>query len=217
MTPRLALLSLVLAACTAAESRFPVLVTVVTDDGKPVPGVAVALGRAPARATDGEGHLALNVLGHEGMKVPVTVEVPKGYRLSGSAPQLVLRRLNDLERGRGHLLPVVERVELAPLQRRYAVLVRVGVAGLPVETFGTRQAVTNGKGVAAFLYDGAPGDELQVRVATASHPDLRPQNPTASFVLGQRSEAYLVREHFTVEKPKPPRRKKPVPVGPRRL
>ena len=83
-------------------------------------------------------------------------------------------------------------------------LVRAGVAGIPVETFGTQQAVTNDKGVAMFLYEGTPGDELQVKLVTDGHPDLMPRNPTESFLLASRSEAYLVKERFsTVEEGRP--------------
>jgi hypothetical protein len=212
----LSLLLLVL-GCSSSEGRFPVVISTVTDDGKPFPGVAITLGRAMAGLTGADGKLSVNVRGKEGMKVTVTSEVPRGYKLSlGNAPALVLRRLTDIEGQKGRLLPVEHVVKFSPLVRQYAVLVRVGVGGLDVETFGTRQAVTNDKGVAMFLYQGAPGDELQVRVNTAAHPELRPQNPSASFLLGQRSEAYVVKEKFTVYKP-PVRHHKPVHVGPKRL
>jgi hypothetical protein len=178
--------------------------------------VAVTLGRAPAGKTGADGRLALNVHGKEGQKVSVTIEVPKGFKQASTANALVLRRLTDIEGGKGRVLPVEHVVKLAPLQRQYAVLVRVGVAGLPVQTFGTKQAVTNEKGVAAFLYQGAPGDELQVRVDTSSHPELRPQNPASSFLLGQRSEAYVVKEHFQTFKA-PVKHHKPVRAGPTRL
>jgi len=95
------------------------------------------------------------------------------------------------------------------------VLVRVGVPGIPVETFGTQQAVTNGKGVAMFLYEGTPGDELQVKLVTDGRPDLLPRNPTESFLLATRSEAYLVKEHFTAIKKAVHHKAKP--SGPKRL
>jgi hypothetical protein len=95
------------------------------------------------------------------------------------------------------------------------VLVRAGVPGIPVETFGTQKAVTNGKGVAMFLYEGTPGDELQVKLVTDGRPDLMPRNPTQSFLLATRSEAYLVKEHFTAIKKAVHHKAKP--TGPRRL
>ena len=127
----------------------------------------------------------------------------------------MLRRLGDIEGGGGHPLPIEHVVKFAPLQRQYAVLVRAGIAGLPVETFGTQQAVTNDKGVAMFLYEGTPGDELQVKLVTDARPDLMPRNPTQSFLLATRSEAYLVKEHFTALKKAV--HKKTGPRGPKRL
>jgi hypothetical protein len=211
------LLSLLLCACTETEGRFPVVISTTTDDGRPFPDVIITLGKAVAGKTGADGKLSVNVRGKEGVKVAVSTDVPKGYKLASTANGLVLRRLSDVsDTGKGRVLPVEHVIKFAPLQRQYAVLVRVGVAGLDVETFGTRQAVTNAKGVAAFLYSGAPGDELQVKVNTANHPELRPQNPTASFLLGQRSEAYVVKEKFSTYKA-PVKHHKPVHVGPKRL
>jgi hypothetical protein len=204
------------AACAKPDARFPVVVTALTDEGKPFAGVAVTVGGLSGH-TGPHGQLTLNVRGKEGTKVPVLVEVPKGYRMVSDASALVLRRLTDIEGGHGRVLPVEHVVKLAPLARHYAVLVRVGVPGLPVITFGTEQAVTNGKGVAMFLYEGAPGDELQVKVSTANHPELRPQNPSTTFLLGQHAEAYVFREKFTVPKALPVKHHKPVHVGPVKL
>lgn len=204
-------------ACTEEESRFPVVITAVTDDGKPLADLAVSLGRAPAGRTDATGHLRRRVVGKEGQKVTVSVTVPKGYKLApNQASSLVLRRLTDIGNGAGRPLPIEHVVTLSPLVRSYAVLVRAGVPGLPIQTFGTQQAITNSKGVALFLYHGTPGDELQVRLDTSAHPELRPQNPTASFLLAQRNEAYVVRERFTVYHA-PVRHHRPVHHGPRRL
>jgi hypothetical protein len=205
------------AGCAEPEARFPVVITALTDDGKPVAELAVTLGHAAAGRTDGAGKLALRVVGKEGQRVVVTVAVPAGWRLASPLEPLVLRKLAELEGGAQRPLPIEYGVKLAPLVREYAVLVRAGVAGLPVEAFGARQAVTNSRGVAMFLYRGAPGDELQVKLSTVDHPELRPQNPTASFLLAARSEAYVVKEHFAMVKPLPPPRRRPVHLGPKRL
>jgi hypothetical protein len=165
--------------------------------------------------TDAQGRLKLRIIGKEGARIAVTIATPKGYRPAAPATPIVLRRLVDIEGGGGHALPVEHAVRFAPLQRQYAVLVRAGVANLPVATFGTRRAVTNAQGVAMFLYEGAPGDELQVKLDTDGHPELRPQNPQQSFLLATRSEAYLVKEHFTVTRP--PKKKGPKRIGPTRL
>ena len=210
------LLLLLLAGCTESEGHFPVVISTTTDDGRPFPDVIITLGKAIAGKTGADGKLSVTVRGKEGNKVLVAAQVPRGYKLSSTANAIVLRRLTDVSDNKGRLLPVEHVVKFAPLVRQYAVLVRVGIPGLDVETFGTRQAVTNGKGVAMFLYQGAPGDELSVKVNTQTHPELRPQNPTASFLLGQRSEAYVVKEKFSTYKA-PVKHHKPVHVGPKRL
>jgi hypothetical protein len=210
-----ALLSLFAAGCAEEEGKFPVVVTTETDDGQPLPDLPVTVGKTPAGKTDATGKLKIRVVGKEGARVLVTVATPKGYRAVAASNAVVLRRLGDIDSSGGRPLPIEHVVKFAPLQRQYAVLVRAGVPGVAVETFGTQQAVTNDKGVAMFLYEGTPGDELQVKLVTDGHPDLLPHNPTQSFLLATRSEAYLVKEHFTTLKKAV--KKKPAHVGPKRL
>jgi hypothetical protein len=205
----------VAAGCSEEEGRFPVVVTTETDDGQPLADLPVTVGRSPAGKTDASGKLRMRVVGKEGARVTVTVATPKGYRPASTSSAVVLRRLSDIENGSGRPLPIEHVVKFAPLQRQYAVLVRAGISGIAVETFGTKQAVTNDKGVAMFLYEGTPGDELQVKLVTDGHPDLQPKNPTQSFLLATRSEAYLVKEHFAVAKKVV--HKKKGPSGPKRL
>lgn len=205
-----------LSACSEEAGKFPVVISAITDDGKPMPDLMVTIGRSPAGKTDAEGKLKVRVVGKEGQKLTVAVTVPKGYRAATPDSTLVLRRLAGVDDGNGHALPIEHVVKLSPLEREYAVLVRVGVAGLPVLTFGTQQAITNDKGVAMFLYRGAPGDELQVKIDTSAKPDLRPQNPQSNFLLVAKAEAYVVKEKFTVFKA-PVKHHKPVHIGPKRL
>jgi hypothetical protein len=209
------LLSALAAGCAEEEGKFPVVVTTETDDGQPLPDLPVTIGKTPAGKTDATGKLKMRVVGKEGARVAVTVATPKGYRPASTSSAVVLRRLGDIEGGGGRPLPIEHVVKFAPLQRQYAVLVRAGMAGIPVETFGTQQAVTNDKGVAMFLYEGTPGDELQVKLVTDGHPDLLPRNPTQSFLLATRSEAYLVKEHFSTIKKAV--HKKTTHTGPKRL
>jgi hypothetical protein len=211
----LALVALLAAAgCTEEESRFPVDVSTMTDDGQPLADLPVTVGKTPAGRTDASGHLKMRVVGREGARVAITIPTPKGYRATSSANAVILRRLGGIE-GNGHPLPIEHVVKFSPLQRQYAVLVRAGISGIPIETFGTQQAITNDKGVAMFLYEGTPGDELQVKLVTDGRPDLMPRSPTQSFLLAPRSEAYLVKEHFTPVKKAA--HHKPGHVGPKRL
>lgn len=201
--------------CAEEEGRFPVIVSTETDDGQPLPDLPVTVGKTPAGRTDANGKLKMRVVGKEGARVAITVETPKGYRAVSTSNAVVLQRLGGIDGTSGHPLPIEHVIKFSPLQRQYAVLVRAGVPGIPVETFGTQQAVTNGKGVAMFLYEGTPGDELQVKLVTDGRPDLLPRNPTQSFLLATRSEAYLVKERFTAIKKAV--HKKARPSGPKRL
>jgi hypothetical protein len=201
--------------CAEEEGRFPVVVTTMTDDGQPLPDLPVVIGKTPGGKTDADGKLKIRVRGREGARIPVSVATPPGYRAASTSSGIVLRRLTDIEGGSGRPLPIEHVVKFSPLQRQYAIMIRTDAPGLTIETFGTKQAVTNGRGVAIFLYEGTPGDELQVKVVTDGRPDLKPQNPTQSFLLATRSEAYLVKEHFSVAKKAV--HKKSKPSGPKRL
>lgn len=213
-------LLVVAGGCAEQPDKFPVVVTVVSDDDKPFVGVPIRFGPNLAGNTDTDGKLKVRVNGKEGQKVVVSIDVPKGFRMPASATAkesaFVLRHLVDLDSGGKRPLPIEHTIRLSPLEREYAILIRAGVPGLSVETFGQQKAITNDKGVATFLYKGTPGDELQVKLSTAGRPDLRPQNPTASFLLAQKPEAYVVKEHFTVHKAPAPKRK-PKATGPKRL
>ncbi len=208
-----------LPACEATTPCFPVIVRTMTDDGKPMPSVSVKINNTPG-TTDSEGKWAVRLTGQEGSEVPISAEAPKGYRIVSTklAPQkgVVLRKVVGID---GKLVPVEHTIKLAPLERTYAILVKTGFAGLPVETFGHKQVTTGEKGTASFLYRGTPGDELQVRISTADYPLLRPSNPTQTFILGQQSDAYVVQTKFATPKPvaAPKVHKKPVKLGPKRL
>ena len=207
------------AACEATNPSFPVIVRTLADDGKPMAAVQIKIANTIG-ATDAEGKWAVRLSGLEGSEVPISAEPPRGYRIvsihAAAQKGVVLRKVVGVD---GKLVPVEHTIKMAPLERTYAVLVKTGFAGLPVETFGHKQVLTGESGTASFLYHGTPGDELQVRISTADHPLLRPTNPTQTFVLGQQSDAYVVQTKFAMPKPvaAPKVNRKPIKLGPKRL
>jgi hypothetical protein len=208
--------------CAAPPPRpFAVEVRALTDEDEPLRGIPVAVNGSVAGTTDGAGRLRLSRSEVEGTRLAVQLETPRGYRPAIDPPPLVLRRMSRVIDGVARELPVEHLMRFAPLQREYAVLVDVGTAGLPVEAFGARRAVTNARGVASFLYKGSPGDELAVQVSSDGHDELKPKVVSANFVLASRSEAYLVEGRFEPKPPPPPPRRVPQkrvrPVVPRRL
>ena len=109
------LLCLLLLGCTESEGRFPVVISTTTDDGHPFPDVIITLGKAVAGKTGPDGKLSVNVRGKEGVKVAVSTDVPKGYKLASPSSSLVLRRLSDVsDTGKGRLLPVEHVIKFAP-------------------------------------------------------------------------------------------------------
>jgi hypothetical protein len=209
-------LACALAGCADGGGRFPLVVSTLADDDQPLPGLAVFVDGVAVGKTGADGKLLLRLAGKEGARVRISVDTPTGYRAAVPAHDAVLRRLSDIE-GHGRApLPVEHVLRFAPLSREYAVLVRTGTPGLPVEVFGSRRAVTNDEGVAMFLYAGTPGDDLQVRVVTDGRPELQPQNPVQSFQLAPTAEAYLVKQRFTSAKLEP-RRRRIGQRGPKRL
>ncbi len=211
---RVGLFAALLSSCNREQSRFPVEVTVVSDDGEPFAGLPVTLGGQRV-VTDGAGRVRLRVIGKEGAQVPVEIMPPEGFKLPSEARSIILRRIVRMDNHSRRMLPIEHTVRLQPEKRRYAVLVKTSVGGLPVEVFGTERATTNTAGVAMFTYEGRPGDEVKLRIATDSKPELRPQNPQTTFVLGARSDAYIMKERFML--PTPPKKRKPKPIHIRRL
>jgi hypothetical protein len=211
------ILLLALGASCQKPRHFPVVVSAISDDGEPIKGVAVTIGKSFIGITDEEGRVRTRLDGQEGSRVPVEVDVPSGYKKIPSNQTLILRRITRSEGNTHKLVPIEFSVRFAPLKRKYLVLVRTDIAGMPVEAFGVERAVTNSKGAAMFVYEGSPGSELKVRLATTERPDLKPQNPVMSFTLGKKSDAYVVQQQFAVPPPPKKKVKKPIRMIPRRL
>jgi len=197
---------LVLMTACSKPPPFAVLITTVDEQGHPLAAVPVRIG-AQQLSSDADGHAQALILGEEGTRIPLTLSAPEGYRLTGGNDGIVLRRIYA-PGGGGSLLPVERTVRFESLLRNYAVLIDGGVAGLPVQTYGNRRAVTNKLGIAGFLYQGMPGDELRVELDT-SGTRLRPANPSTTFVLPEHADAFVWHEQF--ERPAPQQKKKAPP------
>jgi hypothetical protein len=196
------------AGCVQPQPMFNVVLTFVDDVGKPMAGVPLEIA-GKARQTDPDGRVRLTVRGDEGTKLGARVAPPKGWKLTSPFDGVVLRYMIDLAGHRDRTLPIESTVKLEPIVRHYAVLVDAGVAGLPVEVFGQPRTVTNGRGIAAFLYDGVPGDELRVSLNTDGSP-FKPKHPSTTFMLSPRPDVYVFKEHFeTPPSPKAPAKHKP--------
>ncbi len=190
--------ALALAGCSAPPPRpFDVVVRALNDEDEPLRNAPVKVNGKEVGATDASGVLLLRRPEAEGSSLTISVAAPAGYKPAEPPRPLVLRRITRKIGGVVRELPVEQVFRFSALRRQYAVLVDVGEPDLPIEVFGARKAVTNSRGVASFLYEGAPGEELAVRVSCDSNPKLQPQVIAGNFVLASRSEAYLVQGRFS--------------------
>lgn len=196
-----AALALATGGCAKPQPMFNVIINTVDDTGKALAGVALDVDGRPHKS-DLDGRVRLMVHGDEGTKLTVKVTPAKGWKLTAPFDGVVLLYMIDLAGHRDRTLPIESTVHLEPIVRRYAVLVDAGVAGLPVETFGQQRTMTNSRGVAVFLYDGVPGDELRVSLNTTGSP-FKPPNPSTTFMLSPHPDVYVFKEHF--ETPPPPK------------
>ncbi len=73
---RALLLVTLIAGCAEDKTRFPVVISAVSDDGTPIPDLPITIGRIPAGVTDGEGKLRARVTGREGQRILVETTPP---------------------------------------------------------------------------------------------------------------------------------------------
>ena len=65
------------------------------------------------------------------------------------------------------------------------------------------------RGVAMFVHEGVPGDELRVGLNT-SGSNLRPANPNTTFLLSPKPDIYVFKSYFDKKKAGPPPKRKKV-------
>jgi len=208
--------SLALAACTERPPEpFALRVEASTDEGAPVAAAGVTVDGKLVGRTDAEGLLSLQLpASYEGRRLTVEVQPPEGLKPVQARRELRVERI--LTRAQGsterRTAPLEVRALFAPTQRRYALMVDVGVPDLPIELFGVEKARTNAEGVALLLAPGVPGDTIDVRVDAGARPKLRPRAIRQTFTLPDHAEAFVLAGAFTEVQPPKAR-----PHRPRRL
>src|SRR5690606_22177825 len=99
------------------------------------------------------------------------------------------------------------RFECRARARAVVLVVRAkGEANLPVRVHGEEIARTNARGVAHVPLRADRGSTLRVTLDTGARPTLRPQNPTATFEVGERDAVFVLAQEFA--RPEPPPRKR---------
>lgn len=186
--------------------RFPVTFTAVSDPGVPLAGVTMtANGAAIPGETGADGVLRVFLSGPEGSPVQIGARCPEGHREADDLPLITLREVVGLDpaaRDRG----LEVGVRCRPLQRHGVVVVRAHgeqpQPNVPVMIDGREVARTDASGVAHVPLDMPPGASFQVLLATASLPNLRPQDPRLSFTFPDDDEVFVFDQPFDVETPR---------------
>jgi hypothetical protein len=205
-------LCLALPACSQSpvqpESDAPpysLFIAAQTDGEDPLAGVRVSRQGVLIGSTDTSGRVQLSLDGAEGDRVPLDIACPEGF-VSPVEPVVVgLRHL-----GPGSPAPTFE-VACIPLLHTFVVGLRAANGALlPVLHLGKPIGHTDALGVAHVLVRAPRHEQVSLTLDTSGRPDLRPQNPSLTFVAPDRDELVLFEQELVaLAPPAPPPRRRP--------
>ncbi len=201
----LATASTALSGCERFEPAPPppqiVLVRVTSDPGVPLKDAVLRFDAKEVGRTDAEGLGKLKLEGVEGETFDIAVVCPEGFRSPPRPVQVALRRLaNDK-------LPEYF-VTCPPATRSVVVAIRADNGpNLPVVFLGREVARTDASGAAHVHLRMKPDEPfelmLQTSTASADGDELRPRDPTASFVVKEHDDLFSFDQKFDrIAKPK---------------
>jgi hypothetical protein len=190
-----------------AAPTYPLRIQAQGNAQGPLAGVRITREGVLLGTTDTQGGVQLALEGTEGDRTPLQVICPEGF-VSPEAPIVVgLRHLKP-----GSPAPTFE-VECVPLLHTFVIGLRSEHgAHLPVAHLGKTLGETDEFGVAHVLVRAPRQEQVSLTLDTSGHPELRPQNPSLTFVAPDRDELILFEQEFVELRraPPPPRR----PRGP---
>jgi len=193
-----------LAACSKVEvdmdepkPAFEVQIRVTSDPDKALPDAQILSGTKVVGKTDANGSVRVRFGGKEGDQVDLTVKCPADYESPSSPVTVSLRRLAAGSR------PPLFEARCPPTLRTVVVGVRSDNGfNLPVSVLGRTVARTDASGAAIFTLRVKPSEQVGVTVSTSEKgaEQLRPQNPTLTFVAKDKDDFVLLDQPFTIEK-----------------
>lgn len=213
------LLHLLIAAsslgCQALEPPPPppqiINVRVNSDPGRPLANADILFHGRKIATTGADGLGQLKLGGRDGDSFDITVSCPQGYASPEKPIQVILKRLAD---GKSPEYAAA----CPPSTRTIVVAVRADNGpNLPVTYLGREVARTDDSGAAHVLLKLQPGDQFDLALNTTERVGIRPQNPVASYVVGQRDDVFSFDQRFEQDlKPVyggPARQKGPVKIS----
>jgi hypothetical protein len=188
---------------------YPLRIRAQGDAEAPLAGVQISGGGTLLGTTDAQGSVQLSLEGTEGERMPLQVTCPGGF-VSPEKPLVVgLRQL-----GPGSPAPTFE-VACVPRLHTFVIGLRAEHgAHVPVSYLGQALGETDATGVAHVLVRAPRQEQVSLTLDTSGHPELRPQNPTLTFVAPDRDELVLFEHEFVeLKRPPPPRKQFRGPVA----
>lgn len=196
---------------------FEVQISVSSDPGQPLAGTELLSGSRVVGKTDAAGSAKVRFDGRDGEQIELTVRCPPDYESPAAPLTIPLRRL-----AKGSQQPRFE-ARCAPSLRTVVIGLRVEKGpNLPVIYLGRTVARTDASGAAVFTAKVKPAEQVEVMLSTAEKgaEQLRPQNPTLTFIAKDYDDFVVLDQSFTVEKkpvhyqaPKPSHRPTPLQTG----
>lgn len=183
--------------CKALEPPPPppqiINVRVSSDPGKPLANANLLFNGKKIASTDADGLGQLKLGGRDGDAFDITVACPPGHASPEKPVQVILKRLAD---GKSPEYAV----SCPPSTRTIVVAVRADNGpNLPVTYLGREVARTDEAGAAHVVLKLQPGDQFDLALNTSERQSMRPQNPVASFVVGQRDDIFTFDQKFDEE------------------
>lgn len=205
---------LLLCACESASASgtkaFPMVFSVTTDEGEPLPAVSVRLDDEEVGVTNARGSLRSVVHGFPGELREVHVSCPKDYAAPDKAPTVHLRQVMDAS---GTIAASEVRLTCTPKTRAVALVVRTpGLANVPVMVYGREIARTDKEGTAHALVKSEPKKDLRVVLDTSAYPRVLPANPHMDVRVGTTDDVVVFNPELTTLTPRTvSSKKKPKP------
>jgi len=196
------------AACRPPARLPPQQFTVhaVGDPGQPLGGVELRLRGIPVGTTDELGVASFAVDGDEGEAFELAVRCPSGHQSPTKPIALVTRRFAAAGL-------VAEYDVRCPATSRTVVVAVTGEKGrrLPILQLGREVGRTDTSGVATVLLRTGPFEPVDLTLDTSGpeNADLRPQNPTATFLVNDRDVVFAFDPHLTTAAKKAARAARP--------
>lgn len=193
--------ALTIAGCQGLDAKpqppFEILVHVESDPGRPLAGALLVVNGRDRGTTLADGRARLSFVGNDGDTFDLWVRCPDGFTSPTKPIAAALRRISDPSK-----LPQYDAV-CPPSQRAVVVAIRAdNGANLPILYLNKEIARTDASGAAHVFLPAKPGDSFELMISTAERGSekLRPQNPTAPFVVRAQDEVFLFDQRFTREK-----------------